>query len=329
MELIWYAALGLAFAVYLVLGGYDYGVGLLLSGVRDDRDRRAVLTAVGPYFLGNEVWLVAAVGILFGAFPRLEGELLSGYYPAVVAALVGVILVTVAVQLRGRPEHVAARARWDRTVVAGSALAAAGWGALLGGLLQGLPIDAGGHVAGIGHLATPFVAATAITLVSLVAVQGATFLALRMPDARWAALARRLVGVALGAVAVATLLGLLSADVRAGQRLWVAAPLLVLVSALMAVRSLAPRRPGWAFVASSLALVAPVLVVGLGRYPAVLVSTIDPAATLTVTEAAAAPSTLRLLSWVAAPFVPVLIGFQAMCWWVFRGRIDGKAPVYW
>ena len=71
------------------------------------------------------------------------------------------------------------------------------------------------------------------------------------------------------------------------------------------------------------------LVVGLGRYPAALVSTIDPAATLTVPDAAAAPATLRLLAWVAVPFVPVLIGFQAMSWWVFRGRIDGKAPVYW
>jgi cytochrome d ubiquinol oxidase subunit II len=104
---------------------------------------------------------------------------------------------------------------------------------------------------------------------------------------------------------------------------------LLIVVVLGAVRAFAPRRPGWAFAASSLALVAPVLAVGLGQYPAMLVSTVDPAATLTVAEAAAAPSTLHLLSWLALPLVPVLIGFQAMSWWVFRGRIDGKAPVYW
>ncbi|GAA1839344.1 cytochrome d ubiquinol oxidase subunit II [Asanoa iriomotensis] len=330
MELAWFALLGLFFATYLVLGGYDYGVGLLLSAERSDTERRAALTAVGPFFLGNEVWLVAALGILFGAFPRLEGELLHGYYPAVVAALVGVVLVTVAVQLRGRPAGAAARARWDRAVIAGSVLAALGWGALFGGLLQGLPLDADGHVAGIAHLATPFVAATAITLVSLVALHGATFLVLRMPvDPRRAGLVRRLVPVALGAVALATLLGLLSEDVRAAVTGRALAPLALLVSALLAARVFAARRPGWAFAASSLALVATVLVVGLGRYPAALVSTVDPAATLTVPQAAAAPSTLRLLSWVAVPFVPVLIGFQAMCWWVFRGRVDGKAPVYW
>ena len=81
MELAWYALLGAFFAGYLVLGGYDYGVGLLLARRTTPAGRRAALNAVGPFFLGNEVWLVAAVGILFGAFPTLEGELLSGLYP--------------------------------------------------------------------------------------------------------------------------------------------------------------------------------------------------------------------------------------------------------
>src|ERR1700754_4127995 len=102
MDLAWYALLGLFFSTYLVLGGYDYGVGTLLATIRGDGERRAGATAIGPFFLGNEVWLVAALGILFGAFPMLEGELLSGLYPAVVLALVGVVLVTVAVQSRRR-----------------------------------------------------------------------------------------------------------------------------------------------------------------------------------------------------------------------------------
>ena len=344
MELAWYGLLGLFFAAYLVLGGYDYGVGVLLSGLRGDAERRAALTAVGPFFLGNEVWLVASVGILFGAFPILEGELLSGLYPAVVAAVAGVVLVTVAVQLRGRPARLAARAAWDRAVIAGSALAALGWGAVLGGLLQGVPLRADGHVDGVGHLVTPFVAACALTLLTLVVVHGATFLALRMPApaggrapvdgaipsaARWARLARRLVPVALGAVVVTSLLGFLSARVTAAAGALAFVPLAVLVGSLLAVRALAPRRPGWAFVASSVALVTPVLVVGLGVYPNALVSTVDPAATLTVAEAAAAPATLELLNWLAVPAIPVLIGFQAMSWWVFRGRVDGKAPIYW
>ncbi|MGC4893284.1 cytochrome d ubiquinol oxidase subunit II [Micromonospora sp. DT31] len=341
MELAWYALLGLFFATYLVLGGYDYGVGVLLArgGATTTGGgataRRAALNAVGPFFLGNEVWLVSAVGILFGAFPRLEGELLSGFYPAVLAALAGVVLVTAGVPLRSRPTSAAGRARWDQVVVVGSVLAALGWGAVLGGLLQGVPLDADGHVAGVGHLATPFVAATGLALLALVTVHGATFLTLRLPapDAPAPArLAGHLVPAALAAVAAATVLGLLSAQVRAAVARPMIAVLLplALVAALLVARAALRRgRTGVAFAATSTALAAPVPLIGAALWPRILVSTGDPAASLVVAEAAASRPTLTLLGWLLLPLVPALLGFQAMCWWVFRGRTDGRAPVYW
>ncbi|WBB65047.1 cytochrome d ubiquinol oxidase subunit II [Micromonospora sp. WMMD812] len=335
MELAWYALLGLFFATYLVLGGYDYGVGLLLARNSEPGRRRATLNAVGPFFLGNEVWLVAAVGILFGAFPLLEGELLSGFYPAVLGALAGVVLVTAGVQLRSRPGAERVRARWDRVVVVGSALAALGWGALLGGLLQGLPLHADGHVTGLTHLFTPFVAASGLAMLALVAVHGATFLTLRLPAADAAAVgrvARRLLPVALAAVAVVTVAGLLSDRVRAAAHRPVAGVLLpvALVVALLAARAaLARRRPGLAFAATGVALALPVALVGATLWPYVLVSTVDAGASLTVADAAASEPTLRLLGWLALPLLPALLGFQLMCWWVFRGRTDGRAPVYW
>ncbi|WP_326562528.1 cytochrome d ubiquinol oxidase subunit II [Micromonospora sp. NBC_01796] len=335
MEILWYALLGLFLAGYLVLGGYDYGVGLLLAATPGENPRRKALTALGPFFLGNEVWLVAAVGILFGAFPMLEGELLSGLYPAVAAALAGVILVTAAVQLRSRPSGAAARARWDGLIIAGSALAALGWGAVLAGLLQGVPLHSDGHIDGVGHLFTPFVAAGGLTLVGLVAVHGAVFLTLRLPGAageRYARLGRRLVPVALVALASATVLGLLTDRVRETAQQPVAAlllPVLLAVALLAAGRGLARRRAGLAFVASSAALALPVLLVAATTWPHALISTVDPAASLTVTDAAASTPTLRLLSWLLIPLIPALLGFQAMSWWVFRGRIDNRAPVYW
>ncbi|MEV7329219.1 cytochrome d ubiquinol oxidase subunit II [Micromonospora sp. NPDC093244] len=335
MDLAWYALLGLFFAGYLVLAGFDYGVGLLLARGGGPAGRRAALTALGPFFLGNEVWLVAAVGILFGAFPMLEGELLSGCYPAVAGALVGVVLVTVGVQLRSRPADERVRARWDRVVVIGSVLAALGWGALLAALLQGVPRQADGHVTGVAHLATPFTAAAGLTMVALVAVHGATFLTLRLPAADAAVVgrtARRLVPVALTAVAVATVVGLLSVRVRDSVQRPAVAVLLpvLLVAALLAARAaLGRRRPGWALAATGMALAMPVALVGAALWPYVLVSTTDPAASLTVADAAASTPTLRLLAWVALPLLPALLGFQAMCLWVFRGRTDGRAPVYW
>ncbi|MGK5738295.1 cytochrome d ubiquinol oxidase subunit II [Micromonospora sp. URMC 103] len=335
MELAWYALLGLFFASYLVLAGYDYGVGLSLARNADPGLRRAALNAVGPFFLGNEVWLVAAVGILFGAFPVLEGELLSGFYPVVLGALAGVILVTAGVQLRSRPAHERIRARWDRVVVVGSALAAWGWGALLAGLLQGVPRHTDGHVTGLTHLLTPFVAAAGLAMVALVAAHGATFLTLRLPAADAAGagrLARRLVPVAITAVGAAAVLGLLSGRVReAAQRPAVGVLLaLLLVTALLVARAaLARRRPGVAFAATGVALALPVALVGATLWPYVLVSTTGTGASLTVADAAASAPTLRLLGWLALPLVPALLGFQLMCWWVFRGRTDGRAPVYW
>ncbi len=335
MELAWYALLGLFFAGYLVLGGYDYGVGLLLARSADADRRRAALNAVGPFFLGNEVWLVAAVGILFGAFPVLEGELLAGCYPAVVGALTGVILVTVGVQLRSRPDSRWARAGWDRVIVVGSLLAALGWGIVLAALLQGVPLRADGHVAGVTHLFTPFAAAAGLAVVTLVAAHGAAFLTLRMPAAegdRLRPLARRLVVAALAAITAATVVGLFSDRVRAAAQRPVVGVLLavLLVAALLAAwTALGRGRAGVAFAATATALALPVVLVGATLWPYVLVSTVEPGASLTVADAAASAPTLRLLGWLALPLLPALLGFQAMCWWIFRGRTDGRAPVYW
>jgi len=335
VETIWYALLGLFFASYLVLGGYDYGVGLMLAHRWSPVDRRAALTAIGPFFLGNEVWLVAAVGILFGAFPMLEGELLASLYPAVALALAGVVVVTAAVQLRSRPATAAARTRWDRVIVAGSSLAALGWGAVLGGLLQGVPLRADGHVADVGHLFTPFAAACALSLVALVAVHGAAFLAMRLPEGasgQIARLGRRLVPIALAAVGAATIMGLLSNRVRQAMQqptVAVLMPVFLVTALLVAGGALTRRRPGIAFTATTLAMAAPVPLVAAITWPYALVSTVDPAVGLTVADAAASQPTLRLLSWLVMPLLPALLGFQLMSWWVFRGRIDGRTPVYW
>ncbi len=130
MEGVWIALLAFLTCGYFALAGFDYGVGVLLRLVgRDERSRRAVLRAVTPFFLGNEVWLVAAVGVLFGAFPRLEGELLSSQHTVFAVLLAGLVCFTVAVQLRSPG--------WDFALVGGALVVAVGWGVLLGRVLGG------------------------------------------------------------------------------------------------------------------------------------------------------------------------------------------------
>lgn len=312
METIWYLGLGGLFAIYFALAGYDYGVGMVLTRAPGDAGRRAALNALGPFFLGNEVWLVAAVGVLLGAFPRLEGELLAGHYPAVAVALCGVIVVTAAVQLRSRPSRIGTRYAWDTVIAVAAALAAGGWGAVLGGLLAPSVAVAGG-----------------IAMVVLAAAHGATFLALRLqPElaAGYARLARRLIPLALAAVGAATVVAVTSSRVRDAVHQPVPAVLLLVVlgTALALARgALGRRRPGLAFAGTAVALALPVLIVGVATYPYALPPD------LTVSQAAADPATLRVLSWLAVPLLPAMLGFQFMCWWAFRGRIDPRTPIFY
>ncbi|GAA4447245.1 hypothetical protein GCM10023148_53590 [Actinokineospora soli] len=172
MVTLWFVLLGALFAGYFALAGADYGTALLLRTAPPGR-RREVLAATGPFFLGNEVWLVAAVGVMFGAFPRLEGELLSALYPVLVLVLAALVAFTAAVQLRSRLGD-GGKAGWDALIFGGAAVVALGWGVFLGALLAGLPLDAAGHRT--GSIFSPVVVLSAPAFTALVAAHGAVFL---------------------------------------------------------------------------------------------------------------------------------------------------------
>ncbi len=186
MEAFWIVLLGLLTAGYFALAGFDYGTALLFRFVgRDERERSGVLGAMTPFVLGNEVWLVAAVGVLFGAFPRLEGELLSGHHGAFVTIATGLVVFTAAVQLRG------ADPVWDVPLIAGALAVAVGWGVLAADL-TGAPA-----------------LLWAVGVVALFALHGGTFLAWRLPGRagdRARALARSLVPPCVVFVPAAVLL---------------------------------------------------------------------------------------------------------------------------
>ncbi|MEU4807054.1 cytochrome d ubiquinol oxidase subunit II [Actinosynnema sp. NPDC023587] len=280
MEGLWIVLLGLLTAGYFALAGFDYGVGLLFRFVgRDEAERARVLRAMTPFFLGNEVWLVAAVGVLFGAFPRLEGELLSGHHGAFVTILVGLVLVTSAVQLRVSPW-------WDVPLVGGALIVPVGWGVLLGDVLGGP------------------VVLWALGIPVLFLLHGAVFLAWRLHGPlreRAVRTARALVWPAAGFVVAAVASG---GSVRVPAYGWVgAAVALALVGgAWTALRS---ARSGPAFLCTAGLCVVPVVAVFGAR------------AVVDVATMAHTP-TLRALSWVALVVLPLVGVFQWATWWMSR-----------
>ncbi|MER8041547.1 cytochrome d ubiquinol oxidase subunit II [Streptomyces sp. NPDC094032] len=335
LQITWLALLGLMLGGYFVLGGYDYGVQALRPFLaRGEEDRGAALGALGPFFLGNEVWLVAFAGVLFGAFPHLEARLLPGMYPLVAVLLVALVLGNAAVQLRGRARTAAGRRRADALITLGGVGPAVVWGLLVGLLLRGLPLRADGSFRlGAAELLDPLVPLCGVAVALLFLAHGAVFLALRSTDGlavRAGSAARSLLGWAAGAALLALGAGLLGPGrAVANPGTAVALALLVPVALLVARRLLGGGRPGRAFAATALAALLPVVLVGAGQYPYVLAAhRHGPGAPagLTVGRAAADTGTLELLLAVGVLLVPVVLGYQAWSWWAFRGRVDPRVP---
>ncbi|MFF7453485.1 cytochrome d ubiquinol oxidase subunit II [Kitasatospora sp. NPDC008115] len=341
LETLWLALLGLLLAGYFVLGGYDYGVQMLSpflggppagpTGARDPAGRNAALDAIAPFFLGNEVWLVAFAGVMFGAFPHLEGSLLTGLYPLIVAILAGLVLGNAAVQLRGRSRGPRAARIWNALVVLGGALPAVCWGIVVGLLLHGVPRRADGsfHI-GPGEVFAPFALTCGSATALLFAGHGAAFVALRSGPGL-AAGARRAGAALLAAAGAASALALLLSLFGAGAsmtRTATSAVLFALVAAALAAGRwfLTRGRDALAFTATCAATALPVPLIGAGQYPYLLTATSG--AGLTVDEAVADGATLRLLLGFGVLVVPVILGYQAWSWWAFRGRTGLRHPDY-
>ncbi|MEU8176435.1 cytochrome d ubiquinol oxidase subunit II [Microbispora hainanensis] len=332
--LVWPALLGLLLAGYFVLAGFDYGVQMLTSRLgRDDRERRALLNAFGPFFLGNEVWLVAAAGVLFGAFPLLEGRLLSGMYFPFAAILAGIVVGNAAVQLRSRHRGASARRLWDGLIFLGGLVPAVGWGLVTGRLLAGVPLDAR-NVFSIGpaDLLHPFVLLCGATTTAVFLAHGAAFLAWRTggePGARAArAGCRALLVAAVAAVAV-LVTGFLSSARHALVNPWpaLATGAALVVALLTGAALLRAGRTGRAFAATSCAAALPVVALGAGLHPFALVTSGTPGTGLRLAEAMAEAGTLRILTVFAAVMVPLMVLSQVWNWWMFRDRA-GRTRTY-
>ena len=323
---VWFVAVAVLWTGYLVLEGFDFGVGMLLRALgRTEDDRRVALGAIGPVWDGNEVWLITAVGAMFAAFPVWYSAMFSGLYLPVLAVLLALIVRGVGLEYRGKVDDPVWRARWDAGIAVGSLVPAFVWGLVLANLVRGLPFASAGVVdAGFADVVDGYALLGGLTVTALSALHGAVFLALKT-DGPVRRRART-----LAARAGLPVLGLFAAFLwwTVAQRpgswtVWAAAAVLVLAAGV----ALAARgREGWAFTATATAMAGLAVVLFGSLFPEVLPSTSDPALALTVANASSAPYTLGIMTWVAAVFLPLVLAYQAWSYWVFRRRLGG-APV--
>jgi cytochrome d ubiquinol oxidase subunit II len=322
METVWFSLVAAMIALYVVLDGFDLGAGVIhLFVARNEAERCAVLASIGPVWDGNEVWLIAGGGTLYFAFPALYASSFSGFYLPLMMVLWLLILRGIAIEFRNHLRSLVWQPLWDVVFAAASGLLAIFFGAALGNVVRGVPLDgsgefflplwtdfAAGRNAGILDWYTLLIAVAALLALT---VHGALWVALktagdvhqraRLVAARvWWALAAAVAAITLASFQVQPHL-----KTSFAERPWgYVFPVLALVG-LVGARMLGGSREGLdAFLCSCLFLLGMLTSVAFGLYPLVLPSTGDPALSLTVANAAAAPYGLRIgLYW----FIPGLL----------------------
>jgi cytochrome d ubiquinol oxidase subunit II len=305
-----------------VLEGFDFGVGMLLPVLgRDELRRRVMINTIGPVWDGNEVWLLVAGGATFAAFPEWYASLFSGFYLALLVILVALIARGVAFEYRGKVDSVRWRRNWDLAIVAGSAVPALLWGVAFGNIVRGVPLDAQHHYTGTFFtLLNPYALLGGVTTLTLFGTHGAIFTALKTTG-EIRADARRLAG-RLGLVSVVAAAGFLVwTQVAHGGVATAVTGAIAAVALIAALSANAAGREGWSFLATAGTIVFATAMLFLALYPDVLPSAPNPANSLTVTNAASTHYTLKIMTWVAVVFTPVVLLYQGWTYWVFRRRI--------
>jgi cytochrome d ubiquinol oxidase subunit II len=311
--------MGLAILIYVILDGYDLGVGMLLSQ-GDEAVHDRMIAAIGPFWDANETWLVLAVGLLLVAFPIAHGVILGALYLPVVVLLIGLILRGVAFEFRAKVQA-ANKALWDRTFQLGSLAAALAQGFMLGLYIMGLEITAA---------TVAFAAVTAVCLAAGYIFLGAAWLIIKTDgalQARAVGWARRcLLFVALGLALVSIASPLVSERIFDK---WFSLPEFLLLAPLpigsavtiallwIALKHLPDEGDRWAWVPffGGVTLFA-LAFAGLAYsfYPYVVPDR------LTIFEAASAPESLLIILIGALCVVPVIIAYSALSYRIFRGK---------
>jgi cytochrome d ubiquinol oxidase subunit II len=330
MELstVWFILIAVLWTGYFVLEGFDFGVGMLLPVLGRGRDaedterrRRVMINTIGPLWDGNEVWLLTAGGATFAAFPHWYATLFSGFYLPLLLILVALIVRNLGFEYRHKRESTTWKSRWDLAIVVGSLVPALLWGVAFTNIVRGVPIDANKEFVGnLWTLLNPMALLGGLVTLSLFLVHGALFVALKTAgpirdDAR--RLATRL-GVVAAVLAVVYLLviGFQQGSAASWMTTVVAA-----VALLGALGANLRDREGWAFIGTFVCIAFAVATLFLALFPDVMPSTIDPAYSLTTTNASSTDYTLKIMTIVALIFTPIVLLYQGWTYWVFRKRI--------
>jgi cytochrome bd ubiquinol oxidase subunit II len=329
LNLLWFVLLGVLLAGYAILDGFDLGVGILHLAFRNDRDRRLTINSIGPLWDGNEVWLVTFGGAMFAAFPNAYATVFSGFYAAFMLLLFALIFRAVSMEFRGKRDSQAWKRFWDCSFSGASLLATFLFGVAAGNALVGMPVDARGVYTGsfLG-LIRPYPILIGLLTVSFAAMHGAIYLFLKTEHElqqlvhrwMWRGFGLSLITFMLATIFTLAMIPDAVRNFREHPWAWSVVVLMVLAFANVP-RAIFLDRPFYAFVSSSLTIVALVFLFSFSLFPNLVVSSISPAFSLTIYSAASSQKTLKIMAIIALIGMPFVLAYTTAIYWAFRGKV--------
>jgi cytochrome d ubiquinol oxidase subunit II len=327
LHTLWFIVVAFFWTGFFVLEGFDFGVGMLHAAVgRTNAERTAALETIGPFWDGNEVWLIVAGASMFAAFPGWYATAFSALYLALLLVLAALMARGVSFEYRDKLTDARWRGAWQWATIAGSALVPLLLGVGLGDLLKGLPINQDHNFTGnFFDLLTPYGLWTGATFLILSALHGAVFLTLKASGAirdRAHAIARWLAWVAIAAVAGF----MIWTRIVVGPGFSTPVIAIVILAVLATAYLIHSGQDGWAFATSAATIGMCVVSIFAGLYPNLIVSSTNHAYNLTVSNASSGGYALTVMTVVAVLILPIVLLYQAWSYHVFRARVRVEPP---
>jgi len=328
LQNIWFIIIAVLWIGFFILEGFDYGVGTLLRAVgKNERERRALLTTLGPVWDGNEVWLLTTGGATFAAFPEWYATLFSGFYIPLLIILICLIIRGVSFEYRSKRSSVRWRNGFDAAIIVGSLLPAFLWGVAFSNLVRGVAVEQdsfGGwiYTGGFWSLLNIYSILGGLVTLGLFVTHGAVFIALKTDGV----IRERgnMIAKGTGVVtAVLAVIYLLWSQLAFSEKGWtwilVAA---VAVAWLIGIGANMAGREGWSFLFSAVTLLLAVTTLFAMLYPNVMPNVDRDLPGLDIYNASSTLLTLQIMTWVAVILTPLVLIYQGWTYWVFRKRVS-------
>jgi cytochrome d ubiquinol oxidase subunit II len=323
LPVIWAALIGVAVALYVILDGFDLGVGILFPFAKAERERDQMVGSIAPFWDGNETWLVLGGGGLLVAFPRAYAVIMPAFYLPVIAMLLALVFRGVAFEFRSVANT--SKKYWNAAFAGGSTVAALSQGLILGGLVQGIKVENGAFAGGAFDFATPFALLCALGVTAGYALLGATWLVLKTEGAvadRARAHAKLLLFVVLGFMGIVSLWTPLAFP-RIAER-WFSTPNIFFLWPIPAVTAfVAYLAWRWLEAGRDIPPFLATIVLFMLGYAGLAISVfpylVPPS--ITIWEAAAAPASQIFMLLGTVALLPIILGYVVFVYWLFRGKV--------